>query len=86
MREVRIEEVVLHIGGDPEAPEDLGADMEFVVGGQPLNFNTSSGLFIPRGLLHGPIKCKEYRKPHIVMAIMLGPGNVKEGWGDSFKK
>jgi hypothetical protein len=78
------DEIVLHIGGDPYNPEDLGADVEFYVGGQPLVFSTSSALFIPRGLRHGPLCCKEYRKPHIVMAIMCGASNIKEGWGDSF--
>ncbi len=78
------DEIVLHIGGDPENPEDLGADVEFYVGGQCLAFNTTSGLFIPRGLRHGPIFCKEYRKPHLVMAIMCGAGTLKEGWEGSF--
>ncbi len=77
------DEIVLHIGGYPANPEDLGADMEFSVGGQPLRFNTTSALFIPRGLRHGPIKCLEFRKPHIVMAIMCGVGTLKEGWGDN---
>ena len=80
----KYEEIVLHIGGDPADPEDLGGDMEFHVGGQPLMFNTSAALFIPKGIPHGPIFCREYRKPHIVMAIMLGAGTVKEGWEDSF--
>ncbi len=78
------DEIVLHIGGDPDNPEDLGGEIEFFVGGQPLTFNTSTGLFIPRGLRHGPLSCKKYEKPHIVMAIMLGAGTMKEGWGDSF--
>jgi quercetin dioxygenase-like cupin family protein len=78
------DEIVLHIGGDMAAPEDLGADIEFTVGGQPLRFNTTSALFIPRGVLHGPIKCLEFRKPHIVMAIMCGAGTIKEGWEGSF--
>lgn len=80
------EEIVLHIGGDPDNPLDLGADIEFHMGGQPLGFNTSSAIFIPKGVLHGPIKCLEYRKPHIVMAIMCGAGSVQEGWQGSFKE
>ena len=78
------DEIILHIGGDPDDPEDLGADLEFCVGGQPLRFNTTSALFIPRGLRHGPVKCLEYRKPHMVIAIMCGAGNLKEGWEGSF--
>ena len=80
----KFEEIVLHIGGDPDNPEDLGADMEFYVGGQPLTFDTSTALFIPRGVHHGPLTCKAYRKPHIVMAIMCGAGTMQEGWKDSF--
>jgi len=85
MAHKNFDEIVLHIGGDPSNPEDLGGDMEFYVGGQPLHFSTTSALFIPRGLKHGPLGLKEYRKPHIVMAIMCGAGTVKEGWADSFK-
>jgi hypothetical protein len=84
MAHTNYDEIVLHIGGDPANPEDLGADMEFWVGGQPLRFNTTTALFIPRGTPHGPIKCLEYRKPHIVMAIMCGAGTMKEGWEGSF--
>jgi quercetin dioxygenase-like cupin family protein len=78
------DEIVLHIGGDPAHPEELGGEVEFYVGGQALTFDTTSALFIPRGLRHGPLRLKEYRKPHIVMAIMCGAGTIKEGWGDSF--
>lgn len=80
----KYDEIVLHIGGDPENPEDLGADTEFYVGGQCLAFDTGTALFVPRGLRHGPIFCREYRKPHLVMAIMCGAGTLKEGWEDSF--
>jgi quercetin dioxygenase-like cupin family protein len=78
------DEIVLHVGGDTKDPEDLGGEIEFYVGGQPLTFSTTSALFIPRGVHHGPLACKAYRKPHIVMAIMCGAGNVKDGWADSF--
>jgi hypothetical protein len=77
------EEIVLHIGGDPTNPEDLGADMEFGIGGQMLSFNTSAVAFLPKGMRHGPIKWNKVRKPHIEMAIMLGASSWKEGWSDS---
>jgi len=70
-----LDEIVLHIGGDPENPEDLGADMEF---------NTSYGMWVPKGVIHGPLNWHEVRKPHIEMAIMLGGGTMMEGWGNSF--
>jgi hypothetical protein len=77
------EEIVLHIGGDPENPEDLGADMEFCMGGKPFAVNTSFAAFIPKGVSHGPLTWKKVRKPHIEMAMMLGAGSWKDGWGDS---
>jgi hypothetical protein len=77
------DEIVLHIGGDPGDPLDLGGEIEFCVGDQPLTFNTNTGLYVPRGLAHGPLTWKSFRKPHIEMAIMLGAGTVAEGWSDS---
>jgi hypothetical protein len=82
----KYDEIVLHIGGDPQNPEDLGADLQFGIGGDMLNFNTSNGAFIPKGLIHGPLVWKNVRKPHIEMAIMLGAGTVQEGWADSWVK
>jgi hypothetical protein len=86
MKHKKYDEIVLHIGGDPENPEDLGADMQFGIGGDLLSFDTSYGVFIPKGLHHGPLIWNEVRKPHIEMAIMLGAGTLAEGWGDSFIK
>jgi len=79
-----LDEIVLHIGGDPNDPEDLGADMEFGMGDDLLQFNKSFGMWIPRGVVHGPLNWHKVRKPHIEMAIMLGAGTLMEGWGGSF--
>jgi len=78
------DEIVIYWGGSHESPQVLGGEIEFHVGGQALTFDTTSALFILRGLRHGPLRLKEYRQPHIVMAIMCGAGTIKEGWGDSF--
>jgi len=72
------DEIILHLGGDPENPEDLGADVEFYIGGQPFTFDTTSAVYIPRGLKHGPLRTTQFRKPHIVMGIMCGIGTVQE--------
>jgi hypothetical protein len=78
------DEIVLHIGSDPTNPEMLGGDMEYWVGDTPLRFDTSSLIYIPMGLKHGPIKCLKYEKPHIVLAILLGAGSIKDCLEDSF--
>jgi hypothetical protein len=71
-------EVVLHIGGDPKNPEDLGAEIEFTVDGEPLVFDTTSALFVPAGVKHGPLVWKKLRRPHLQMAIVLGAGTLAE--------
>ena len=84
MRHNKYDEIVLHIGSDPNNPEDLGADLEMGIGGQLMSFNTSCALFVPKGLRHGPNNFKAVRKSYIEMAIMLGSGTWAEGWADSF--
>jgi hypothetical protein len=83
MKHDNFEEIVLHIGGDPNNPEDLGADLTFGIGGDHLKFDTSFGVFIPKGLMHGPLIWHNVRKPHIEMAIMLGASTMREGWEGS---
>ena len=79
----KYDEIVIHIGGDPSTTEDLGGEIEVYVEGQPLTFNTTSALYLPKGTKHGPLTWKEFRKPHIETAIMLSTGNVNEAWDDS---
>ncbi len=80
----QVDEIVLHIGGDPRNPEDLGADLEVGMGGELFTVSRSNAAFIPKGLRHGPLTWKKVRKPHIEMAIMLGAGSLKAGWDDAF--
>jgi hypothetical protein len=79
------DEIVVHFGGDPDHPEELGGEIEFCVDGQPLRFNTSTVLFVTKGLYHGPLACLKYEKPHIVMAIMAGIGALSEGYNEVSK-
>ena len=80
------DEVVLHIGSDPNNPEDLGGEIEFVVGGEPLVFDKTTALFVPKGVKHGPVTWKKFRRPHIEMAIVLGGGTLLEASPGQDKK
>jgi hypothetical protein len=71
-------EIVLHIGGDPDNPDDLGAEIEFTVGGEPFILDKTSSVFIPAGLKHGPLTWKKVRRPHLQMSIVLGAGSLAE--------
>jgi len=72
------DEIVIHIGADPENPEELGAEIEFVVGEEKLIIDKTSALFIPSGVEHGPLTWKKVEKPHIQMVVMPGAGTLKE--------
>ena len=72
------DEIVIHMGADPENREDLGGEIEFMVGGQPLTINKTSAVFVPRGVRHGPLTWKRFDRPHIEMAIMVGAGTLAE--------
>jgi len=72
------DEIVLHIGNDPDNPEYLGAEIEFVVGGEKIVIDKTSALFIPRGVEHGPLTWKKVEKPHIQMVVMTGAGTLKD--------
>lgn len=72
------DEVVLHIGSDPNNPEDLGAEIEFYLGGQPLKVDRTSAIYVPKGIKHGPLIWKRVARPHLEMSIILGAGNLAQ--------
>ena len=77
------DEIVMHWGGDYRQPQVLGGEIEFWVGGQPITFNTSTALYLPKGTPHGPVIWKKYEYPHMQMAIMCGTGVAGTAWGSS---
>lgn len=74
------DEIVLYIGGDSDNPEDLGAEIEYYISGQPLTFDTTAALYVPKGVKHGPVVWKKFTRPHIEISIILGPGSSEARW------
>ena len=64
-------ELVFHIGSDPDNPEDLGAEIEIYLDGKPMMIRKTSALYAPMGINHGPLKWKSYSRPHIEMAVIV---------------
>jgi hypothetical protein len=73
------DKVVLYWGIDYKNPEELGAEIEFPMGGQSLTFDTSSALYIPKGTRHGPVTWKRCERPHMEMTMILGSGSPDSG-------
>jgi hypothetical protein len=79
------DEIIVHIGGDPDNPRDLGAEVEYYVGGQPLVFDTTTLLYVPAGVSRGPAVWRDFSNPHIAMSIILGPQTTAAAWMTSSK-
>ncbi len=73
------DEIILNIGGDCYNPEDLGADIEYTLGGRTFSISTTGSIFIPKGVKHGPLTYKKFRKPHVRISIILGTGERQVG-------
>ena len=71
-------ELIGFFGFNYEDIQDLGAEIEFTVGGEPLVFDKTAAIFIPAGVKHGPVIWKKVRRPHIQMAMVLGAGTLNE--------
>jgi hypothetical protein len=69
-------EIVIHIGSDPENPEDLGGEIEVGVGDEKLTFSKTTAIYLPPGTSHGPFTWKKFSRPHLQMAIILGAGTI----------
>ncbi|HSW38696.1 MAG TPA: hypothetical protein VLL97_04320 [Acidobacteriota bacterium] len=72
------DEIVVHLGANPEDQEDLGGEIEFIVDGEPLTVDKTSAVFVPKGVKHGPLTWKRFSKPHLQFTIMIGAGSLAE--------
>lgn len=72
------DEIVIHLGTDPDDQEELGAEIEFVVDGKPLLINKTSSVFVPKGVRHGPLTWKQFSRPHLELTIIVGAGSLAE--------
>jgi hypothetical protein len=72
------DEIVLHIGTDPANPEDLGGVIEIGLEGRPVTIDSTSAIYVPKGMKHGPLVWKKFTKPHLEMTIMIGASTVEE--------
>jgi hypothetical protein len=74
------DEMFLWLGTDMQNPSDLGAEVELWLGdeGTPsrdkITFNTSTLIFVPKGLRHLPIVYKKVDRPLLHLAIGVNSG------------
>jgi hypothetical protein len=80
------EEVVLLVGNDPDNPECLGAELEFCINDEPLTFDTTTAIYAPKSLKHGPLTWKSFKRPHLLMPVVFGTGSLAEAAPAGYKE
>lgn len=65
------DEVLNFIGTDPENPHDLGAEVEMQLGDEKHTINTTTSIFIPKGLPHCPMSHKRVDRPYLLVVVAL---------------
>ena len=64
-------------GTDPENMNDLGAHVEFHLGEgedeEAFEFDEPRGVFVPKGVRHGPIYITKFRRPLIMFVVFTQP-------------
>ena len=67
------DQLLCFIGGNSNDFFDFGAEIEFFIGEEAERYeiNTTTLIYVPRGLVHGPLEFKKIRKPFMFNNIVL---------------
>jgi hypothetical protein len=66
------DEVLCFIGANPARPHDLGAEIEFTIEDEKHTFDTTTTIYIPRGVAHCPFIHKRVDYPFILAVFAMG--------------
>ena len=64
-------EILGFYSGDPDDPDDLGAEIEFSIEGEKHLLTKSSLIFMPAGMKHLPMTIKNVRRPFLHFGVCL---------------
>jgi hypothetical protein len=69
------EQFLCFFGGDPMNPEDFGGEVELSLGeeGEKHIITSNTIVYLPGGLIHGPLNFKKIDRPIMYMDIFLSP-------------
>jgi hypothetical protein len=87
-----VDEIFVYFGTDPNNIMDLGGKIEFWLGGgkdaEKYVITKPSVIFVPAGLIHGPIVAREVRRPIQQVIIFTRPQVIEHGvdvWPPEYK-
>jgi hypothetical protein len=72
------DEIIGFIGSDPNHPENLGAEVEIMLGDEPHVITKSSMIFVPAGLKHCPLILRRVDRPIFHFTTVPGKRYIKE--------
>jgi hypothetical protein len=77
--EHNFDELFMFLGSDSKKKNDLGGEVEFWIGegesAEKYTLNTTSSVFVPRGVVHLPLIFKNVKRPFLMMTICFNIGN-----------
>ncbi|MBN1190195.1 MAG: hypothetical protein JXA46_10615 [Dehalococcoidales bacterium] len=68
------DQVIFFMGGDPSNVVDFDAEIEFSLDETRHTINYPACVYIPAGLMHGPLDIKRVTKPLMFVDVTLSPG------------
>lgn len=72
------DEIIGFLGSDPDNPEDLGAEVEIMLGDEKHIITKSSMIFVPAGLKHCPLVLRRVDRPIFHFTTVPGKRYIKE--------
>jgi hypothetical protein len=74
------EQIVFFMGGNPTDVKDFGAEIEYFLGeeGEKYVITTPTMVYVPKGLIHGPLTFKRIDKPIEFIDVVLAPKYVRK--------
>ncbi|MGD9212653.1 MAG: hypothetical protein PVI90_17855, partial [Desulfobacteraceae bacterium] len=80
-------ELLIHFGGDTKNPFELGAEIEFELGGKKYTTDKTSAVFLPKEVKLDSLKWNKVTRPHIELQLVFDCGDAKKIYGkDAVKK
>jgi hypothetical protein len=71
------DQFVCFIGGDPSNFKDFDAEIELYLGDEKYIINKTATVYLPKGLVHGPLFHKTVNKPYLFLDIAVTGNYVK---------
>jgi hypothetical protein len=74
------DQIVFFLGGNPKDIKDFGAEVEYFLGeeGEKYVITAPTQIYIPKGLVHGPLTFKRIDKPIEFIDIVLAPKYIRK--------